>query len=737
MLQDDEKVRSRRSLSAARLFAALACAALACAALAPAGCTSDNPRYCEDDAQCQDPSWEHHDPATPVCHPTGHMCYAGCKSDEDCTDPSRASYEAGKPRCNPSTGHCYAPQGDGGADAAGGGGDAAAGPGKKNGEACAGAGQCQSGHCVDGVCCDGACGGTCMACALPGSAGTCSHVPAGQDPGTECTGSAPACGGSCDGQGACAFASSGTSCGADSCSAGQLTQQACDGLGACKASPTGCGGYACNTAGTACKSSCNNPADCTGSFQCVAQACVNDLNNGAACGANDAACKSKHCVDGVCCDAACAGTCEACDLTGKAGTCTALAGLASQTDCPGDATCGPGTCTAAKTCSYPKAGTSCKAGSCAGGSQTVHLCSAAHVCTAKVTACSPYTCDAASTACRAGCTSHAHCVAGSLCDRRLAHTKAGGAGACVTPSKVVAVGASEEIADALSKVSAAKPFVSIPPKASNYLKQRVRSGTTVAGKTVHLVGTGSATNPVVLDPSASNVPAVAIADGMTVTVQGLVVQSASGTAADGIYCGGNPTTSSALTVLESTIQDNKGHGVVGSYCDVTLRRNAVLSNDAGGVDLSKGTFVVVNNVVAKNGVLNTSNLGGMSLNTTGKATVYNNTIASNLSKSTVAGGIKCSGGESIVNAIVYGNLGSGQVQSCAATYSNVQGGATGTGNIDVPPSFVDVAKSNFSLKTTSACIDKGAAAAGVTTIDVTGGPRKKGAKVDLGAYEVK
>ena len=67
----------------------------------------------------------------------------------------------------------------------------------------------------------------------------------------------------------------------------------------------------------------------------------------------------------------------------------------------------------------------------------------------------------------------------------------------------------------------------------------------------------------------------------------------------------------------------------------------------------------------------------------------------------------------------------------------MQGGATGTGNIDVTPGFVDVAKSNFSLKTTSACIDKGTATAGVTTIDVTGGARKKGAKVDLGAYEVK
>ena len=151
------------------------------------------------------------------------------------------------------------------------------------------------------------------------------------------------------------------------------------------------------------------------------------------------------------------------------------------------------------------------------------------------------------------------------------------------------MGAGEEIADALSKVSATKPFLAIPPKAAagTYAKQLVLSGTTVVGKTVHLVGTGSASNPVVLEPSANNVPAVAIGDGMTVSVQGLVVQGASGTNADGIRCV-TSTSTSKLTVLESTIQGNKGHGVVATYCDVTLRRNVVLSNEAGGWSCRRG-----------------------------------------------------------------------------------------------------------------------------------------------------
>ena len=90
----------------------------------------------------------------------------------------------------------------------------------------------------------------------------------------------------------------------------------------------------------------------------------------------------------------------------------------------------------------------------------------------------------------------------------------------------------------------------------------------------------------------------------------------------------------------------------------------------------------------------------------------------------------------IVNAIVRGNLGSGQVQSCAVTYSNVQGGATGTGNIDLPPQFVNEAKGDFSIKPGSGSIDSGTVTTGVTAIDLTGGPRKKGSSVDQGAYEV-
>lgn len=55
------------------------------------------------------------------------------------------------------------------------------------GDACTASHQCQDGtQCVDGVCCTSACTGTCMACNVPGSLGTCSPIPANTDPDGEC-----------------------------------------------------------------------------------------------------------------------------------------------------------------------------------------------------------------------------------------------------------------------------------------------------------------------------------------------------------------------------------------------------------------------------------------------------------------------------------------------------------------------------------------------------------------------
>ncbi|MBI3449343.1 MAG: hypothetical protein HY049_10565 [Acidobacteria bacterium] len=75
----------------------------------------------------------------------------------------------------------------------------------EGGAQCGAGSACGSGVCADGVCCDLSCGGTCVACNLSASAGTCQNHPANTDPEGGC-GSF-----TCDGGGSCR-----TICAADS-----------------------------------------------------------------------------------------------------------------------------------------------------------------------------------------------------------------------------------------------------------------------------------------------------------------------------------------------------------------------------------------------------------------------------------------------------------------------------------------------------------------------------------------
>ena len=292
--------------------------------------------------------------------------------------------------------------GSGGASTGSGGTGAGPGTGGSGGVTCTPAQHLCSGACVDSSSID-SCGTQCDPCKPPaGATATCD--------GTACDFS---CGG---GMKKCAAASicvAATGC----CASDDCPAQAGGQTGTCDSGTHTCN-YGCPANTQACTvggatsclpaGGCCQDSDCTGECQtcsATSHTCVAAINkddpNGRCSGTCDAtgACKSKRgqtcattrggCLagstcspDGYCCDQTCTGSCLACDLAGKEGTCTPVPSgppHGSRSACAGAGTTCGGSCgnRADGACVYPTAvcaGPSCAAdgargqSTCSGGS---------------------------------------------------------------------------------------------------------------------------------------------------------------------------------------------------------------------------------------------------------------------------------------------------------------------------------------------------------------------------------
>ena len=210
---------------------------------------------------------------------------------------------------------------------------------------------CPSGlYCVDGYCCNSSCTGSCMACNLSGTVGTCSAVKNAADNDT------------------CAI----------NCKSGNQFTSGCNGSGSCVTAACPSGNVCLN--GTQCAGGCTQTGCATG-YYCSAIAgtvCQAQLAQGHACSGEAGECAGGgFCVDGVCCNTSCTGACLACNLVGTGGTCSAVKSADDANTCTGANTCDasglckkkPGiACTAAGDC----ASASCTDGFCC--TQTCGIC---------------------------------------------------------------------------------------------------------------------------------------------------------------------------------------------------------------------------------------------------------------------------------------------------------------------------------------------------------------------------
>jgi len=258
-----------------------------------------------------------------------------------------------------------------------------------NGAACTSAAQCASGYCADGVCCDSWCLGTCQACSAAkkgsGINGVCGNIANDQDPDEECWG------GSCDGKGSCKQYN-GVPCTAKSqCLSGYCVDGVCCGnicnlqCQACSEARKGqgydgvCGPIA---SGKDPDNECN-PGECGGAGTCNQQ--QTPQPNGTVC-VTGAQCASNYCVDGLCCDTACAGSCQACTAAKKGSGADGTCGNIGYDRDPDDE-CYGGGCSGTGSCKYYN-GLPCAAGGDCLSNYCVDGFCCNNVCTGACAACS-------------------------------------------------------------------------------------------------------------------------------------------------------------------------------------------------------------------------------------------------------------------------------------------------------------------------------------------------------------
>lgn len=153
---------------------------------------------------------------------------------------------------------------------------------------------------------------------------------------------------------------------------------------------------------------------------------VHALSDGSPCAAAFE-CASGFCVDGVCCESACDGQCQACAESGREGKCAAVEGAPrpGRTACDGAGAC-RGACDGVNglACAFPGETTTCGSGACTAGTSTSpKVCDGRGTCRPGAeTSCGAYACGA--DACKTSCVEDGDCVGGRTCV----------ASACVAPT---------------------------------------------------------------------------------------------------------------------------------------------------------------------------------------------------------------------------------------------------------------------------------------------------------------
>lgn len=204
-----------------------------------------------------------------------------------------------------------------------------------------------------------------------------------------------------------------------------------------------------------------------------------------------------------------------------------------------------------------------------------------------------------------------------------------------------------------------------------------------------------------------------------------IIKNCSAWEGSGIYC-----KNSSLILKNSKIENNRGSGtgiscinssplienclIVGNYSIenssggillvdsyAIIRNNIIFNNKLDGIRILSSSAKIINNVISGN------DSRGIYCWEKSFATIENNTITNN----GYYGLYFQKTDTSIVKNCIIWEKGWNEIFSenskITVTYSNIQGGYVGNGNININPFFVDLTNTNFLLQANSPCIDAG------------------------------
>ena len=214
-------------------------------------------------------------------------------------------------------------------------------------------------------------------------------------------------------------------------------------------------------------------------------------------------------------------------------------------------------------------------------------------------------------------------------------------------------------------------------------------------------------------------------EGQDSVVSGFTISNGRATVGGGIRIyDSSPTLANCIIKNCTTYPTTANYSGGGIYCGASSPSNPIYP-------------IIENSIIANNWA---GEYGGGIYCYYSNATILNCTIFNNSTDNRAwhsGGGIYSMFSSPIItNSIVWSNYPTAIDGSAAITYSNIQFGKQGEGNIDLDPALIDPLNGNYRLKDYSPCIGTGTAV-GAPVLDIIGNPRPNppGSSPDMGAYE--